>query len=303
MKFKILDRIAIILINIAIIIAMAVGPALILAGSPSYYRNQFEKNGIYSEIDEDGKITPHPIYFLGGESGRRGYFKDEQLNAIADHIVDFIFGDTESFELVMDDVVVNGRLEDDVRIFGDAAVTHMDDVKSLMLFGKWASIFSVILLPFLIAYVIWRRREMGRIVLQYSVIFFGALLLLLGGLCLISLINANGDFFSTFWEYAHHLFFPFNPEKVQGSFFNDTLTMILTLDLFMDAVIIVLSTLILSLGAWFAGAIIIYRKYGRQNLVKESVTKLEEKNIVKDVSKKSGSKKKRKNKSKKNRKS
>ena len=79
--------------------------------------------------------------------------------------------------------------------------------------------------------------------------------------------------------------------------------MILTLDLFMDAVIIVLSTLAAALAAWFTGAIIIYRKYGRQNLVKESVTKLEEKNIVKDVSKKSGSKKKRKNKSKKNRKS
>ena len=73
---------------------------------------------------------------------------------------------------------------------------------------------------------------------------------------------------------------------MQGSFFNDTLTMILTLELFMDAVITVLSTLSLSLAAWFAGAIIIYREYGRQNLVKESVTKLEEENIVKDVSKK-----------------
>ena len=203
----------------------------------------------------------------------------------------------------MDNVIVNGKSCDEVEIFGEAAVTHMDDVKSLMQLGKWASIISVILLPFLIWYVVWRRREMGKIALMYSLIFFGALFLLLGGLCLISLINSDGDFFSTFWQYAHYIFFPFNPEKVQGSFFNDTLTMILTLDLFMDAVIIVLSTLAAALAAWFTGAIIIYRKYGRQNLVKESVTKLEEKNIVKDVSKKSGSKKKRKNKSKKNRKS
>ena len=267
MNYKILDRVAIILINLSIIIAMAVGPALILAGSPSYYRNQFEKNGLYTETDENGNMKPYPIYYLGGESGKRAYFTDDQLNAIADHIVDFIFGDTESFELTMDDVDVNGKMKDGVRIFGTAAVTHMDDVKSLMLFGKWASIISAVLLPFLIAYVIWRRRKMGRIALQYSVIFFGAILALLGGLCLVSLINSDGDFFSTFWEYAHYIFFPFTPEKVQGSFFNDTLTMILTLDLFMDAVIIVLSTLAISLGCWFGGTVIIYRKFGKDKVI------------------------------------
>ena len=264
MKIKIIDRVAVILINLTVIIATAVGPALILAGSPSYYRNQFEKNGIYAEKDENGNYTPHPIYFLGGEYGRRAYFTDEQLNEIADHIIEFIFGDKDSFELTMDGVTVNGRLEDNVRVFGDKAVKHMDDVKAIMLLGKWLSILSALLLPFLIAYVVWRRKEMGRIALQYSVIFFGALFVLLGGLCLVSLINSDGDFFSTFWEYAHYIFFPFNPEKVQGSFFNDTLTMILTLELFMDAVIIVLSTLAVSLGAWFAGAAVLYAKFGKK---------------------------------------
>lgn len=263
MKMKILDRIVIILINLAVIIATAVGPALILASSPSYYRNQFEKNGIYAEILEDGSRKPYPIYYLGGESGKRAYFTDEQLDQIIDHIVEFIFGDKDSFGLVMDEVSVNGKIEDDVQVFGHKAVEHMDDVKDIMLLGKWASIFSATLLPFLIAYVVWRRKEIGRIALQYSVIFFGALVLLLGSICLVSLINSRGDFFSTFWEYAHYLFFPFNPEKVQGSFFNDTLTMILTLDLFMDAVIIVLSTLAVSLGAWFSGATVIFLKFGR----------------------------------------
>ena len=257
---KILDRAIIILINLAIIIATAVGPALLLASSPSYYRTQFEKNGIYAEEGDDGSVRYHPIYYVGGEYGKYAYFTDEQLDTIANHIIDFLFGDTESFELVMDGVNVNREMRDGVRIFGDEAVTHMDDVKSLMQLGKWASILSVILLPFLILYVIMRRRNIGGVALKYTLLFFGALLLLLGGLCLISLINSHGDFFSTFWEYAHYLFFPFDPEKVQGSFFNDTLTMILTLDLFMDAVAIVLSSLTASLGAWFAGAIILYRK-------------------------------------------
>ncbi len=258
---KALDRAIIILINLAIIIAAAVGPALLLASSPRYYRTQFEKNGLYAEDDGEGNLKPHPVYYVGGEYGKYAYFTDAQLDAIADHIIDFLFGDTESFELVMDGVKVNGETRDGVRVFGDAAVTHMDDVKALMLLGRTASIVSAIALPFLIFYVFGRRREIGSVALTYTLIFFGALLLLLGGLCLISLLNSNGDFFSTFWEYAHYLFFPFNPEKVQGSFFNDTLTMILTLELFMDAVIIVLSSLAAALAAWFAGAIALYRKY------------------------------------------
>ena len=61
---------------------------------------------------------------------------------------------------------------------------------------------------------------------------------------------ADGDLATTFWENAHHLFFPFQPEKVEGSFFNDTLTSILTLELFLDAVAIVLLTVGVTLAAW-----------------------------------------------------
>lgn len=258
---KVFDRAVIILINLAIIIAAAVGPALLLASSPSYYRTQFEKNGLYAEEDADGNLKPHPVYFVGGEYGKYAYFTDAQLNTIADHIIDFLFGDTESFELIMDGVNLNGETEDGVSVFGEEAVTHMDDVKSLMNLGKWASILSILFLPFMILYVVLRKREIGKLAFKYTLLFFGALLLLLGGLCAVSLINSHGDFFSAFWQYAHYLFFPFNPEKVQGSFFNDTLTMILTLDLFMDAVVIVLSTLTAALAAWFVGVIELYRKH------------------------------------------
>ena len=43
---KILDRVAIIIANLAIIIALGVGPALLLASSEDYYHRQFEKNEI-----------------------------------------------------------------------------------------------------------------------------------------------------------------------------------------------------------------------------------------------------------------
>lgn len=70
----------------------------------------------------------------------------------------------------------------------------------------------------------------------------------------------GSDFLSSFWTVAHYLFFPFRPDKVAGSFFNDTLTMILTLELFMDAVVIVLSSLAAALTAWFVGILFIRKK-------------------------------------------
>ena len=259
MKMKVLDKAVVILINLAVIIAATVTPALILASSPSYYRNQFEKNGFYSKTDENGSVSFRCIPFLGGADGDYACYTDEQLNAIADHIIDFLFGDTESFELVMDGVVANGEKRDEVRIFGDKAISHMNDVKSLMSLGKWASIISIILLPLLIYYLVRRRREIGSTALQYSLIFFAFIFLILGVLCVFSLIFYDGNFFSSFWECAHYLLFPFNPEKVQGSFFNDTLTVILSLDLFMDAVITVLTTLAVSLAIWFTATFLLYK--------------------------------------------
>ena len=51
-----------------------------------------------------------------------------------------------------------------------------------------------------------------------------------------------------------------DPAKATGSFFNDTLTMILTLDLFMDAVVRVLLIIGASVVAWGVGAWLLDRR-------------------------------------------
>ena len=159
----------------------------------------------------------------------------------------------------MDGVCVNGRMTDGVNIFGTAAVKHMDDVKSLMLLGVLACQICAVLLPLFIIYIICRRRECASSLLGCTLVVYAALLGVLLALVILSLLTSNGDFFSSFWMWAHFLLFPFDLEKVMGSFFSDTLTMILTLDLFMDAVVIVLSSLATALALWLFGIFSIRR--------------------------------------------
>lgn len=245
---KLFDRIAVLLLNLCLVILAAVGPALFMAASPAYYHRQFEKTGIY---EQDGVRTP--IHYIGGESRRVARFSDEQLDAIAAHITDFLFGNTEDFTLVMDGVEINGKKEDGVSVFGKQAVVHMQDVKALMQVGLWGVRLSAVLLPILLLLLFLRRHEAGRLALRYTLVFYALLLIGAAVFLLLTLRDAaGGDLADTLWRNAHHLFFPFQPDKVAGSFFNDALTGILTLELFMDAVYVVVISLVTALSLWGA---------------------------------------------------
>ena len=84
---KILDRVAIIIANLAIIIALGVGPALLLASSEDYYHRQFEKNEIYSYVNEDGNKVLRPVHYINGDPELCGYLTDSQLDTVAKHII------------------------------------------------------------------------------------------------------------------------------------------------------------------------------------------------------------------------
>ncbi len=247
---KLLDRAVILLLNLCLFLTGILAPALLLASSPSYYHYEFEKNGIYATHTKDGTEVRTRIRYIGGKRGQSAYFSDEQLDAIVDHIVTYLFEDGETFALSMDGVLLNGELCDGVAIFGEKAVTHMADVRDLMLLGRDAVLASLVAIPLLLLYLILRRRACGRAVLRVTLLFYAILALAALAFLLVTVAMADGDLATTFWENAHHLFFPFQPEKVEGSFFNDTLTSILTLELFLDAVAIVLLTVGVTLAAW-----------------------------------------------------
>ena len=256
---RVLDRAVILFLNLCLFLGGILAPALLIARTPAYYRYEFQKNGIYSRIDEDGTEWRRRVYYVGGDYRQSALFSDEQLDTIIDHIVTFLFEGGDSFALTMDGVLLNGEMTDGVAVFGEAAVTHMADVRDLMTLGRVATVVAAISAPLCLIYLLWRRRECGGAALRYTAVFYGALLLAAGAFCLWTLLS-GGDFLSAFWHNAHHLFFPFQPDKVEGSFFNDTLTYVLTIDLFLDATAIVLLTVVALLAAWLTVAVLLRRR-------------------------------------------
>lgn len=267
MTKKIFDRISIIILNLCIFAVFIISPALTCAASHSYYKYEFEKNGIYASEDESGAEERTSICFIGGKSGSIAKFSDEQLDLISHHIIDFLFGDTESFALTMDNVILNGKETDNVEIFGKTAVLHMADVKALMRGALIGDIICALLLILSLVYIIRRRNEIGRVALRYTVIFLTVLLCLIILFLLLTFIGSYdiivshpSYFLDEVWTNMHHLLFPFNEEKFENSFFNDTLTQILTLELFMDAVTIVLVSLFTALFLWLGFAFLLRNK-------------------------------------------
>lgn len=253
---KFFDRLAIVLFNICLLAVAIIFPALKIASTPAYYHAQFEKNGIYAQVDENGTESRTTIRYIGGNTDDRATFSDAQLNEMIDHIVDYLFTDKASFALVMDGVMLNGTLTDNVNIFGETAVTHMQDVKNLMTFAAQAAKIAAVAMAVLALYFLCRGKRIAKRLLTITLGFYAVILLLVGAFFIWTYLATKNlgwgmEYFTTvLWRNVHYLFFPFQPEKLEGSFFNDTLTSILTLELFMTAVIIVLAIWIVSLTVW-----------------------------------------------------
>lgn len=277
---KILDKFLIVLFNICLIIVAIWISAVPIAKSKSYYEKQFTKNEIYAHY-EDGELVQTKFHYTGGEYRRSTYFTDDQLNIIIDHIIDYLFKGKDTFELKMDNVMMNGELTNDVNVFGEVAVTHMEDVKVLFTVYRIISVVALCGMVAMIFYFIKRMKYVKNSLLSVTLIFYGAIFLLVGIFLLIVLIHMKKEglpmemdwFLDTLWRDIHHLLFMFQPEKVEGSFFNDTLTEVLTLDLFITAVVIVVITLVSMLALWFTTTVLA-RKYGEKisnKLFKEKV--------------------------------
>ena len=254
---KVFSKIAVILFNLCLILSVGITAALLIASSPSYYRQQFEKNGIYSDKSgEDEKR--HRIYYVGGDAKISATFSDEQYDIMIDHVIDFLFGDTESFELTLDGVDVWGvGLCDGVSVFGEQAVSHMADVKTLIKTVKVIGIATTALTIMLVAFFIIKRRDCSQFLLRYTAYFYIALLIFAAGFCIWSLISAliqKTTFLYMLWGNVHYLLFPFQPEKYEESFLADTLPQILSLELFITALVIVFAAIAVAVALWLAGA-------------------------------------------------
>lgn len=255
---KILDRAAILLLNLFLLLVSITIPAISVAATPAFYEKQFEKTGIYATLDENGEETRAYIHYIGGKARQTARFSDEQIDVIIHHIVDYLFTDQESFELKMDGVELNGKTQDGVEIFGEIAVEHMIEVKDLFEFVIVLTTIMLALLVGLTVYLICRFKHVAPLLLKYTLIFYAIVFTLAGaflGWVAIDAKKTGYDFTMQLWRNFHHILFPFQADKFAGSFFNDTLTSVLTLDFFLAAIVTVLIVMGVTLTAWFGIAI------------------------------------------------
>ncbi len=275
---KILDRVLALLFNACLLFSVAVGSVFAIASSPQYYYDQFEATGVYATVNEEGEEVPKIIPYIGGDNKTFACFTDEQLNELIDHIIGYLFTDMESFALVMDDVTLytaNNPVwtkTDGVNIFSDVAVSHMADVKGLLqTLGTVALVMGIAGACMLAYFIVRAVKGQGGVLFKYTLIFYGTFVGLIGAFCLFTCIQMRVEeipmeyYLDMIWRNFHFIIFP-NPEQATGSFFNDTLTMILSLDLFMAAVVEVLVIIGISVVAWAILAKILDRRVKKMNV-------------------------------------
>ncbi|MBO5458387.1 MAG: DUF1461 domain-containing protein [Clostridia bacterium] len=275
---KILDRVLALLFNACLLFSVAVGSVFAIASSPQYYYDQFEATGVYATVNEEGEEVPKIIPYIGGDNKTFACFTDEQLNELIDHIIGYLFTDMESFALVMDDVTLytaNNPVwtkTDGVNIFSDVAVSHMADVKGLLqTLGTVALVMGMAGACMLVYFIVRAVKGQGGVLFKYTLIFYGTFVGLIGAFCLFTCIQMRVEeipmeyYLDMIWRNFHFIIFP-NPEQATGSFFNDTLTMILSLDLFMAAVVEVLVIIGISVVAWAVLAKILDRRVKKMNV-------------------------------------
>ena len=242
----------------------AVATALLLASSEDYYKDTLRDCGVYSRDNGDGTEKRKLIYGIGGDMKVRATLSDEQLDLVCEHIIDFLFGDTESFELTLDEVKMkSGEIRDGVSIFGEKAISHMNDVRVLIRAVAISLIPSVIALAVLGVYLIKRVRP--REIVRYTLLTLLGILIFAVLFCLWSYLGATPEkpFLLNLWGNLHYIIFAFQSSAYEGSFLTDALVFILTLDFFLDAVAKVLVAIGAALAAWLTALVLIEKYSGK----------------------------------------
>ena len=232
---KTIDRIIIILTNILLLISAVWAVTIPVTSTKSFYLYEFQKN---NTVEETG-------------------YTQAELDNIADTIIRFLMDKTDDMQVVIDDIPV----------FSNQAIYHMQDVKDLYVNGNKIGIISLILFVFSFIYIILNYKRIKTILFQHSLFTVATILLI----CLVFASYAVLDFDRAF-TFFHHVIFP-NEQKFNDAFFSYTsnypelpgvnnlmLTTILDIRLFMDAGIIIGSFVVFVEGMWLTILSIIKRK-------------------------------------------
>lgn len=264
---KFLDRFLIVLFNIFLVITIIIASALIIASNHKWYLKTFEANNLYHTNVNGEKVAT--IEYFGGDYFQKAELTYEQTVIIAKHISQYLFNENKTnFSLELDSVEVNGELVDNAACFGDEAISHMADVKRAVNIFFKVLIVTAILLIIIFIYLIIRRNSIRNVLFKYSMFVYLAIVSIISLFliwCVVDVVTSGelfslAVFYDELWENMHLLFFPFQPDKISGSFFDDTLTSILSIGFFMDAVAYVLISLISAIILWLLISFVLSKK-------------------------------------------
>lgn len=248
---KKINNIIVLVFNFCLFFCSIFVTVLLIASSKDFYKNTFKSLGYY----EQGYV----VYDIGGEWDQSATFSSEQYDQICNHIVDYLFTSKESFSLTMDNVCLNGEIQNNVSIFGNDAVIHMYDVKVLLKIIVVLTISLLIVGIILLIYIVKHLKVFKPILFKMSCGFLlgvvGLFIMLFACAFFKMFLSTKYITFDNFiyylWNILHYIFFVFNTEKVNGSAFNDTLTSILSMDFFSIIIIIVVLIVVIVFITWF----------------------------------------------------
>ena len=235
---KITDRVVIFLNSLFLLVWVIGAVALSITGNKSYYEHQFEKNNTAEKL--------HWAYAEGDTIKEISYDKDD-LDIIINKIIDYLDNKTDDMQVYIDGL----------EVFSNQAIYHMKDVKDLYNRGRILCTICFVLFLLGLLYMFFRYDNIKQIAFKHSLIA----LAIVGGIILIIGISMAINFRWTFTLF-HKIIFP-DPVKYKNAFFrpasnyaekahinNQLLTSILNLDIFKDAGIIIMSSVILSYVIW-----------------------------------------------------
>ena len=300
---KILDRILILVFNLCLLLVSIWFILIPLIKSVDAYRFSFKLLDFYSseykenetlnssKVIYDGKVYHKFNYVNGSSYDIEDYDKDEivkenvdlilkdsEIDIVINHIVDYLFGNLDSFEFILEGNEEEGVLlyypktkefieVDKVSLFGEKAINHMIDVKETFINFQIICVVAFVFGLGILAYLLLRIGQLRHIIFEYTMFFYAGLFTLLSILCMIILVNVivktqgqapnMNDIMVICWENLHYLFFPFQPDKFDGSYLADLLPEILDVKLFIGFTCVVLMlTLIVEL-IWLVITLII----------------------------------------------
>ncbi len=237
---KAIDKIIIIFTNLFLLIVAIWAITIPITSSKAFYLYEFEKN---NTIEESG-------------------YDQNELYDIADTIIRFLSDKTDDMQIVINNLPV----------FSNQAIYHMQDVKDLYVNGNKIAIICLVLLFLSILYIILNYRRLKHILFKYSIVTIAIILLV----CFVFAFYAFIDFDSAF-TFFHRVIFP-NEQKFNDAFFgyvsnyselpgvnNLMLITILDIKLFMDAGIIIGCFVVFIETLWLSLLFVLKRKIPNLN--------------------------------------